>query len=168
MYTNMRRFSIRPADARDASIIHGFIVQLASYEREPDAVEVTVEELAQQLQEPSPPFECLLAERDGRAVGFALFFHNYSTWRGRKGLYLEDLFVPPEERGEGIGKALLIELARIAARRGCPRMEWAVLDWNEPAKDFYRALGASPLDEWTLFRLTDEALEQLASTSKDH
>ena len=168
MYPNMRPFSIRAADADDASTIHQFIVQLAIYELEPDSVQVTVEQLAQQLAEQPPPFECLLAEREGQAVGFALFFHNYSTWRGRRGLYLEDLFVPPSERGGGIGRALLIELARIAVSRGCPRMEWAVLDWNTPAKDFYRALGASPLDDWTLFRLSDEALQRLACIQRDH
>ena len=105
----------------------------------------------------------LLAEVDGETAGFALFFHNFSTWQGRRGLYLEDLFVRPAMRGRGIGKALLCELARIAMERGCARMEWAVLDWNTPAIEFYRSLGAVPMDEWTIFRLTAPAIGRLAS-----
>lgn len=155
--------SIRFATARDAETIHRFVRELAEYEREPAAAVATVDDLRRQLQEPRPPFECLLAERaeDG-AVGFALFFHSYSTWRGRRGLYLEDLFVPPRLRGQGIGRALLVELARLAVERGCARMEWAVLDWNAPAIGFYRALGATALDQWTVYRLTDEPLARLA------
>jgi GNAT superfamily N-acetyltransferase len=157
--------SIRFATTRDADTIHRFVCQLAEYERQPDAVLATVDDFRRQLQEPRPPFECLLAEREGDgAVGFALFFHSYSTWRGRRGLYLEDLFVPPSLRGQGIGRALLTELARIAVARGCARMEWAVLDWNEPSIGFYRALGAEPLAEWTVYRLTGDALTDAAAT----
>jgi len=156
--------TIRFATEADAETIHRLIVALAEYEREPKAVACTPDQLREQLAAEHPPFECLIAERSGQACGFALFFHNYSTWRGRPGLYLEDLFVPVEHRGQGIGKALLTRLAALAVERGCARMEWAVLDWNEPAIGFYRALGAEPLDEWTTFRLTDEALERLAAS----
>jgi GNAT superfamily N-acetyltransferase len=156
---------LRFAEPADAATIHRLIVALASYEREPTAVVVTVDELAAQLASRPPPFECLLAEEGGEARGFALFFHNYSTWRGRRGIWLEDLFVPVEHRGRGIGKLLLRELARIAVDRGCVRLEWAVLDWNQPAIDFYRSLGATPLSEWTLFRLSDAALAALATSS---
>lgn len=153
---------IRRAGPDDAAEIHRFIKLLAAYEREPDAVEATPESLRAQLSAARPPFECLLAEHDGRAIGFALFFHNFSTWRGRPGIYLEDLFVDPASRGIGAGKALLIELARIARERQCPRMEWVVLDWNRSAIEFYESLGASPLDGWTVFRLADDAIGRLA------
>lgn len=154
---------IRAARPGDAGTIHQFIRGLAEYEREPDAVDVTPEELAQQLALPHPPFECLLAERDNHAVGFALFFMNYSTWRGRPGLYLEDLFVPQKHRGDGVGRALLERLARITTERGGARMEWSVLDWNEPAIRFYERLGATPLGEWTAWRLTGDALTNLGA-----
>lgn len=154
--------AIRRAEVRDASIIHRLICELATYEREPDAVEVSPAQLEAQLGADAPPFECLVAEADALVVAFALYFHNYSTWRGRPGLYLEDLFVTPSHRGRGIGRRLLVELAKIASERGCARMEWSVLDWNEPAIGFYRALGAEPMDEWTVFRLTGSALDELA------
>jgi len=154
--------SIRFATTADAATIHGFICALAEYEREPDAVEVTVDELAAQLRETQPPFECLIAEREQVAVGFALFFHSYSTWRGRRGLYLEDLFVPPARRGAGVGHALLRRLAQIALERGCARMEWSVLNWNELAISFYRRLGAELLDDWRNCRIADGALRALA------
>jgi GNAT superfamily N-acetyltransferase len=153
---------IRPAGPDDAETIHAFIVGLAVYERAPDAVEVTPAELRAQLASPTPPFECLLAFDDGRPVGFALFFQTYSTWRGRTGLHLEDLFVPEPHRRRGVGSALLRRLARTAIDRGCARLEWAVLDWNTPAIDFYRSLGAEALDEWTTHRLTGPALVALA------
>ncbi len=158
---------IRVARPDDAEVLLDFIKQLATYEREPDAVETTAEVLRAQLAAARPPFECLLAERDGSAVGFALFFRNYSTWRGRPGLYLEDLFVPPEHRQGGVGRALLRALARIAVRDGCARMEWSVLDWNQLAIDFYESLGARPMTEWTTFRLTDEPLRRLAEERDD-
>lgn len=157
--------SVRLAGADDARLIHGFICELARYEREPDAVEATPASLRADLGRDPPPFECLIAEIDAEPVGFALFFHNYSTWRGRRGLYLEDLFVSERHRGRGAGRALLARVARLAAERNCARMEWAVLDWNQPAIDFYRSLGAEPLDEWTLFRLTGAALERLARSA---
>ena len=155
--------TIRPATAADAATIHRFIVELAVYEKEPDAVEVTPEILAAQLQQPQPPFSCLLLEHDGTPIGFALYFFNYSTWRGAPGLYLEDLYVTPEHRGAGHGRALLVHLAAIAHARGCARMEWVVLDWNTPAMEFYGTLGAEPVEEWTIFRLTDAPLRQLAA-----
>ncbi len=153
---------LRPASPEDAPQIHRLIVALATYEREPDAVVVTPATLAAQLASERPPFECLLALAEHEVVGFALYFHNYSTWRGQPGLYLEDLFVEPEQRGRGIGRELLAELARIAVARGCARMEWMVLDWNEPAIAFYRRLGATPFDGWHTFRVTGAALERLS------
>lgn len=156
--------TIRMARPADAELIHRFIVELATYEREPDAVETTPERLRAQLSEARPPFECLIAELAGEPCGFALFFHSYSTWRGRPGIYLEDLFVPPEQRGRGVGFALLQRLAQLTIERGCARLEWAVLDWNQPAIDFYERLDAFPMDGWTVYRLTREPLEQLAGT----
>jgi GNAT superfamily N-acetyltransferase len=153
--------TIRLARAEDADTIHGFIVGLAVYERAPDAVEVTPAVLRAQLASPRPPFECLIAERDGVAVGFALFFPTYSTWRGTPGIHLEDLFVVEAHRRRGVGRALVRRLAALARERGCARLELAVLDWNAPAIAFYRALGAEPLAEWTLFRVDGPALEAL-------
>ncbi|HHO54060.1 MAG TPA: GNAT family N-acetyltransferase [Deltaproteobacteria bacterium] len=153
---------IRFADPSDAATIHRFIVELATYEREPDAVEIDPRALAEQLASEPPPFECLLIEIGGVAVGFALFFHNYSTWRGTRGLYLEDLYVQPSHRGTGAGRALMARLAQLARERGCARLEWAVLDWNTPAIAFYESLGAAPQPDWTLFRLSGGALEALA------
>jgi GNAT superfamily N-acetyltransferase len=155
--------SLRRAEPRDSELIHRFVVELAEYEREPDAVEVTPEVLRAQLDADEPPFECILADWCGEPVGFALYFHTYSTWRGRRGLWLEDLFVRPAHRGQGIGRALLARLAAIAAERGCARMEWSVLDWNAPAIGFYMGLGARPMDAWTTYRLSDEALHSLAN-----
>ncbi|HBP21174.1 MAG TPA: GNAT family N-acetyltransferase [Planctomycetes bacterium] len=155
---------LRPATASDAELIHALIVELATYEREPDAVEATPDTLRTQLAADPPPFECLLVAPapDQEPVGMALFFHNYSTWRGKRGVYLEDLFVRPSARGQGFGLALLRALAQLARERDCPRLDWAVLDWNEPAIEFYRRLGAEPLREWTTFRLSGEALARLA------
>ncbi len=153
---------LRPAGPDDAADIHRLIVALATYEREPDAVVATPEGLRAQLAADRPPFECLLAEVDGVVVGFALYFYNYSTWRGRPGLYLEDLFVEPARRGRGLGRRLLARLAAIAVDRGCARMEWMVLDWNAPAIAVYEAIGARPVAGWTTYRLTGAALERLA------
>ncbi len=157
--------TIRAARPADAETILGFIQALADYEREPDAVLVTADLLTRQMAADDPPFECLLAEDEdeGAPRGFALFFRTYSTWVGKPGIWLEDLFVPSEHRGQGIGAALLREIARIAIARDYGRVEWAVLDWNEPAISFYRRLGATPLDEWTTFRLAGDALTQLAN-----
>ncbi|MFO8072689.1 MAG: GNAT family N-acetyltransferase [Polyangia bacterium] len=158
-----KRIGIRPARAEieDARTIHRFICELAAYEREPDAVQATVQSLLEQLGEPRPPFSCLIAELDGAPVGFALYFFNYSTWKGRPGLYVEDIYVSPRARGRGAGDGLFRELGRIAVERGCGRMEWTVLDWNEPAIDFYRARGASGMHEWTIWRLEGEHLDEL-------
>jgi GNAT superfamily N-acetyltransferase len=154
--------SIRFAMAQDAQLILGFIRELAAYEREPEAVEVTVDILRAQMESDDPPFECLIAELDGTAAGFALFFRNYSTWRGRPGLFLEDLFVPERYRRRGIGRALLKRLAALCVERGYGRMEWSVLNWNQPAQDFYRSLGATPMDEWTIWRLSADVLDRAA------
>lgn len=154
---------LRPASEADLDTIIELIHALAEYEREPGAVRLEREELRRHLFGPRPYAEVILAETEtGESAGFALFFHNFSTWEGKPGIYLEDLFVRPEHRGQGYGKALLVALARLARERGCARLEWAVLDWNEPSIRFYRALGAVPMDEWTTYRVTGEALERLA------
>jgi GNAT superfamily N-acetyltransferase len=154
--------TIRSAGPSDVPLILSFIRGLAEYERLVHEVTATEEGLRESLFGRTRGAEVLIAEADGEAAGFALFFHNFSTFIGRHGLYLEDLFVKPEWRGRGIGRKLLTHLARLAAERGCGRMEWAVLDWNEPAIGFYRSLGAKPMHDWTVFRLTDEDLEALA------
>ena len=156
--------TIRTAGPEDALAVHALITALAEYEREPDAVESTPDVIRRQLADPRPPFECLLAEADGEVVGFALFFPTYSTWLGRQGLWLEDLFVLESHRQRGIGRALLTRVAQLAVARGCGRLEWSVLDWNEPALAFYRRLGAVPLDTWTMHRVTGEALRSLAAS----
>lgn len=154
--------TIRFARADDAGTIHRFVVGLAEYEREPDAVEVTPAVLRAQLASVRPPFECLLAEVDGDPVGLALFFPTYSTWRGAVGIHLEDLFVLEPWRRRGIGRALVRRLAALALERGCGRLELAVLDWNAPAIAFYRALDCVPLDAWTTYRVDGAALRALA------
>jgi GNAT superfamily N-acetyltransferase len=160
------QFEIRPAHVEDVPIILELIRDLATYERAPNEVAATEEQLVDVLFGERPAAEVLLAFEGQSPVGFAVFFHNFSTWLGRPGLYLEDLFVKPENRGKGYGRALLIELAKIARDRGCGRMEWAVLDWNEPAIKFYHALGAKPMDEWTVFRLTREGIARLANSGQ--
>jgi GNAT superfamily N-acetyltransferase len=157
-------FQIRSARVEDVSIILQLIRDLATYERAPDEVVATEEQLIDVLFGERPVADVLLAFEGESAVGFAVYFYNFSTWLGRPGLYLEDLFVKPEKRGKGYGRALLVELAKIARGRGCGRMEWAVLDWNEPAIKFYRALGAKPMDEWTVFRLTRQGIAKLADS----
>jgi GNAT superfamily N-acetyltransferase len=159
-------FEIRAARVEDLPIILQLIRDLATYERAPDEVTATEEELLDVLFGERPAAEVLLAFEGKSPVGFAVFFQNFSTWLGRPGLYLEDLFVKPEKRGKGYGRALLVELAKIARDRGCGRMEWAVLDWNEPAIKFYRTLGAKPMDEWTVFRLTRDGIAQLAQSEE--
>ena len=156
------KFEIRPAQRGDVAIILELIRELATYERAPSEVTATEEQLVDVLFGPRPAAEVLLAFDEETPVGFAVFFHNFSTWLGQPGLYLEDLFVRPEQRGKGYGRALLVHLAKIAHERGCGRMEWAVLDWNEPAIQFYKKLGASPRDEWTVFRLTRDGIAKLA------
>jgi GNAT superfamily N-acetyltransferase len=153
---------IRPATVADVPIILELIRELATYERAPNEVAATEEQLVDVLFGPRPAAEVLVAFEQETPVGFAVFFYNFSTWLGRPGLYLEDLFVRPEQRGKGYGRALLVHLAKIAHERGCGRMEWAVLDWNEPAIQFYKKLGAAPQDEWTVFRLTRDGIAKLA------
>jgi GNAT superfamily N-acetyltransferase len=154
---------IRVATANDLATIMELIRGLADYERLADRVTATEELIHRALFGPRPYAECLIAEAGDSAAGFALFFHNFSTFIGKPGIYLEDLFVNPEFRGRGIGRALLARLAAIAIDRDCGRMEWAVLDWNEPAIEFYRALGAESLDDWRILRLTGSALNELAT-----
>jgi GNAT superfamily N-acetyltransferase len=155
---------IRQATPGDVPIIAQLIRELAEYERLLDQVVLQEADLHQHLFGERRFAEVLLAEVAGEVVGFALFFHNYSTFRGQPGLYLEDLFVKPAHRGKGLGKALLVELAQLAITRRCGRVEWAVLNWNTPAIGFYQAIGAMPMNEWTTYRLTDEALTQLAKS----
>ena len=158
-----KNFQIRPARVEDVPIILQLIRDLATYERAPDEVSATEEKLVDVLFGERPAAQVLLAFEAESPVGFALYFYNFSTWLGRPGLYLEDLFVKPEKRGKGYGRALLVELAKIARDRGCGRMEWAVLNWNEPAIKFYRTLGAKPMNEWTVFRLTREEIAKLGT-----
>jgi GNAT superfamily N-acetyltransferase len=154
---------IRDATVDDVPVIVSLVRDLATYERDPDAVVATEDDYRAALFGDNPRAWCLLAENDGgEVVGFALWFFNFSTWRGRHGVYLEDLFVRPEARGGGHGRALLTELARIAVENDCARMEWVVLDWNESAQRFYRGIGAVPMDEWTGWRLTGDALQALS------
>src|SRR2546423_13249540 len=157
-------FAIRPATVADVPIILELIRALATYERAPDDVTATEESLAEVLFGKKPAAEVLLLFENETAAGFAVFFHNFSTWLGRPGLYLEDLFVKPEHRGKGYGRALLVDLAGISRERGCGRMEWAVLDWNEPAIQFYRKIGAKPNEEWTIYRLTSDGISALADS----
>lgn len=154
--------NIRNATEEDVPLILHFIKALAEYEKLADRV-VADEEMIRRTLFGSPRFaEVILAEEDTTPVGFALFFHNYSTFLAAPGIYLEDLFVEPQHRGKGYGKALLARLARIAKERQCGRLEWAVLDWNQPSIDFYEGLGAQGLDDWRIFRLTGDALDRLA------
>lgn len=154
--------TVRSAVPEDLDVIIGFIRALAAYERLADAVRLDRDVLGAHLFGVTPKAEVVIAERDGAAIGFALFFHNFSTFEGRPGIYLEDLFVAPEARGSGAGKALLRHLAQLARDRGCARLEWSVLDWNEPAISFYRSLGAASMDDWTVNRLSGHALAALA------
>jgi GNAT superfamily N-acetyltransferase len=156
---------IRTATAADVPQILAFIRALAAYERAPDAVSATEAGLLRDGFGPNPIYHCLIADYGGQPAGFALYFFNYSTWLGRPGIYLEDIFVHPEFRGLGIGKALLQQVAAIAVRKGCPRLQWEVLDWNTPAIDFYRAMGAEFLDEWRNVRVSGDALERLAGVT---
>lgn len=153
---------IRPARAADIGVIHQLIRDLAAYERGLHEVTATEDDLRAALLAPQPKLFAHVAEEDGQVVGFALWFLNYSSWAGRHGIYLEDLYVTPERRGSGHGKALLAQLARICVQRGYQRLEWSVLDWNSPARGFYESLGAVAMDEWTVHRLTGPALHDLA------
>ena len=158
---------IRKATAADAAQILEFIRALAAFERAPDAVTATEEGLIRDGFGPNPFYRCLIADCDGQPAGFAFYFFNYSTWVGRPGIYVEDLFVLPQFRRRGIGRELLKQIAAIAVENGCQRLQWEVLDWNAPAIDFYRAIGAEFLDEWRNVRLSGEALERLAGGGAD-
>jgi GNAT superfamily N-acetyltransferase len=155
---------IRPATPDDIPTILALIGELAEYEREPQAAQATHADLLRDGFGPTPRFHCLIAEIDGSAVGFALYFYNYSTWRGHAGICLEDLFVRPPFRGQGIGKSLLAAVAAIAEAEGCPRLEWAVLNWNTPAIDFYNSVGALAQSDWTTMRLSADALKALGAS----
>ena len=157
----MKTCMFRFAQEKDTALILYFIKELAKYEKMLDDVVATEEILKEWIFEKGKA-EVIFALEDGVEVGFALFFHNFSTFLGRSGLYLEDLFVKPEFRGKGYGKALLKKLAQIAVERGCGRFEWSCLDWNKPSIDFYRSLGAVPMEEWTIYRLTGKTLEDMA------
>ena len=160
----MTNFSIRQATEQDVPLILSFIRQLAEYERLSHEAVVNEKTLRENLFGPRRYAEVLLGYAGEKPVAFAVFFHNFSTFLGRPGLYLEDLFVIPEMRGKGFGRTMLVELARIARERNCGRFEWAVLDWNQPAIQFYKNLGAIPMDEWTIFRVTGEALGRLSNS----
>ncbi len=155
---------IEPAQRADAPLLVALVRELADYERLLDAVRITPDDLVRDLFGPRAFAEAVIARVGDEPVGFALWFYNYSTFEGRPGLYLEDLFVRPDFRGYGYGEALLRHLARVAVEHGCARFEWSVLDWNEPAIAFYRKLGAVPLDDWTVQRVSGDALRALASS----
>ncbi|MCD0279906.1 GNAT family N-acetyltransferase [Xanthomonas melonis] len=155
---------IRTATPDDVPLLHELITALAVYEREPEAVKAGPDDLRASLFGEAATAHALICEQDGQALGFAVYFFNYSTWLGRNGLYLEDLFVRPEARGKGAGLALLRHLAQLAVQRGCGRFEWSVLDWNQPAIDFYQAVGARPMDGWTVYRLDGERLAAFAAS----
>lgn len=158
--------TIRVATPDDAEAIHGFIHELAVYEREPDAVEATPASIRAQMESDRPPFECILVEDEGIAVGMALYFQSYSTWKGVPGLYLEDLYVQPDHRGKGYGLALLAELAAIAVDRRYGRVDWQVLDWNTPSIEFYERVGADIKRDWLPCRLSDDALTAMAERAR--
>jgi len=155
--------TIRPATPADVPLILEFIRDLAEYEREPQAAVATAADLLRDGFGPEPKFRVDIAEWSGEPAGFAFYFWNYSTWQGKLGLYLEDLFVRPRFRGKGIGKALLVHLARVALKNNCGRLVWQVLDWNTPSIKFYESLGAQTMKEWLTMRVTDEALVRLAT-----
>jgi GNAT superfamily N-acetyltransferase len=166
----MQSLNLRPATPADLPQILAFIRDLATYEREPDAVHATEADLLRDGFGPTKRFDCLIAElsESGKTIsaGFALYFHNYSTWRGHAGIHIEDLYVSLEHRGKGIGKALLTRVAAIAAAEGCTRLQWDVLEWNTPAIGFYEQMGAKMLMDWRTMRVTGEALPTLAAQSK--
>lgn len=162
----MKDLLLRPATIDDVPLILSFIKKLSVYEKLSGEVVATEEGLRESLFGNRPAAEVILAFLSGRPVGFALFFHNFSTFRGRQGLYLEDVYVDEDVRGRGIGKRILAELARIAVERRCDRFEWAVLNWNTSAIDFYKSLGAVPMSDWTVFRMTGESLRSLAGNGR--
>ena len=157
--------NIRHATATDVPLIQQFIRDLAEYERSPESAVATQQDLLRDGFGPEPKYRCVIAEWEGKPAGFAFFFYNYSTWQGRPGLYLEDLFVKPVFRGKGIGKALLLHLAKIAVDENCGRFQWQVLDWNTPAIDFYKSLGAKTMNEWLTMRVEGEDIKRLAEAA---
>ncbi len=161
--TTPQDFEIKAATASDAPVILSFIKKLAVYEKLADEVTATEDTLRETLFGERRYAEVIIGYHRNEPVGFALFFHNYSTFLGRPGIYLEDLYVDEQHRGKGFGKALLAHLARLTKERNCGRLEWSVLDWNEPSINFYKSLGARPMDDWTIFRVTGEALDKLAN-----
>lgn len=158
--------TLRPAGPQDAGLIRQFIRDLAEYEKEPEAAVVTEADILRDGFGPAPYFQVVIAEWSGQPAGYAFYFFNYSTWLGRPGLYLEDLFVRPALRGKGIGKALLVHLAAIAVEKGCGRMDWQVLDWNEPSIRFYESLGARHMKAWLTMRLQGDALVRVAEIAR--
>ncbi|MBU6263718.1 MAG: GNAT family N-acetyltransferase [Actinomycetales bacterium] len=156
---------IREAKISDVQAIHDLIVELAIYEKEPDAVDASVDDIKENLFGPDPVAYCHVAEVDGQVVGIAIWFLNYSTWLGKAGLYLEDLFVKPEFRGSGLGLELMKTLAQLCVDRNYERFQWWVLDWNEPSINFYKSIGAEAMDEWTVYRLSGSALKSFAASS---
>ncbi|WLQ14485.1 GNAT family N-acetyltransferase [Hahella aquimaris] len=158
----MTDITIRTATADDAALILQFITELAIYEKAEHEVKTNVEEIQHSLFAPDSTTHALICSVDGEPVGYAVYFFNYSTWLGKHGIYLEDLYISPECRGCGAGKALLRHIAKIAVAKGCGRFEWSVLDWNEPAINFYKSIGAKPMDEWVIYRLTGDALTDFA------
>ena len=158
--------SIRPATREDASLIVEFVRALAEYERDPKAAVATEQDFLRDGFSAEPKFHVVFAEWDGKPAGMAFYFYNYSTWQGRPGLYLEDLFVKPEFRGKGIGKALLLHLAKVAVENNCGRYQWQVLDWNTPAIEFYESLGGEVMKEWLTMRVDGEALQRMAKMAK--
>ena len=158
--------SIRPATREDAGKLYQMIYELACYERAEHSVKVTIDDLSLQLSQSEPPFECIIAEIDRKPSGFALYFYAYSTWEGARTLYLEDLYVKQEFRGAGVGIALMRYLARVAHEKGCKRLEWSVLDWNEVAIDFYQKIGAKPVNGWERYRLDADTIGTLLSSQE--
>lgn len=156
--------SIRQAKIEDAALILKFVVDLAIYEKAEDEVVATVTDIESSIFTDEHKTNAIICELDGKAIGFAVYFFNYSTWQGKHGLYLEDLYVAPEHRGSGAGKALLKHLAKVAVDNACGRFEWSVLDWNEPAIQFYKSIGAMPKDGWTGYRMSGEALETFGTS----
>lgn len=158
----MSNLVIRPAELSDAAQILQFVRELATYEKQPEAVSATLTDIEQLFNDDSST-HALICTLDEQAIGFAVYFYNYSTWLGKHGLYLEDLYVSPQYRGVGAGKKILTHLAKLAVQRGCGRFEWSVIDWNQPAIDFYQSLGAQPQNEWIIYRLTGQALLDAAN-----
>jgi GNAT superfamily N-acetyltransferase len=156
--------SIRPATAADAQLVFDFIVELAVYEKARHEVKTSVAELAETMFGPAAKVKALICSIDGQPVGYAVYFYTYSTWLGKNGIWLEDVYVSPAARGKGAGKALLKHVAQIAVKEGCGRFEWSVLDWNTPSIEFYKSLGAKHMEEWDIYRVTGEALHALAAS----